>query len=139
MPPLMAGAFLVLHGLITTMIGAGALSNGPAITLPAWFSWWPGSFGRSWLIDGLDLGTPVAVAGALVWLVSGVLLMAAGLGVLGLRPLREAWPTYALVGGAVGLVALALYFHPLYFAGLVINLVLIALLWGRRGVTTLAQ
>jgi len=91
MPPVIVGAFLVIHGLITTMIGAGAVSNGSAIALPAWFSWWPGQFGRSWLIDGLHLGAPAAVAGGLVWLGSGILLIAAGLGFLGVGPLRDAW------------------------------------------------
>jgi hypothetical protein len=136
-PPLVVGAFLVLHGLITTMIGSGAVSNGPAITLPSWFSWWPGPFGRSWLIDALNLGTPVAVIGGLVWLMSGILLIGAGLGVLGLGPLRDAWPTYAVVGGGLGVVAVVLYFHPLYLAALVINVALIAL--ARLGPKLLAQ
>jgi hypothetical protein len=138
-PPLVVGVFLVLHGLITTMIGSGAVSNGPAMTLPSWFSWWPGPFGRSWLIDSLNLGTPVAVVGGLVWLVSGILLIAAGLGFLGVGPLRDAWPTYAVVGGGLGLVAVVLYFHPLYLAALVINVALAALAWGRLGTTPLAQ
>jgi hypothetical protein len=138
-PPLIIGAFVVLHGLITTMVGAGALSNGPAITLPGWFSWWPGQFGRSWLLDGLNLGTPGSVVGALVWLVSGILLIAAGLGVLGFGPLREVWPTYAVVGGVLGVVAVGLYFHPLYVAALVINVVLIALVWGRLGTSPLVH
>ncbi len=139
MPPLIIGAFLVLHGLITTMVGAGAISNGPAITLPGWFNWWPGQFGRSWLIDSLNLGTPVAVVGALVWLVSGILLMAAGLGFLGFGPVRDVWPMYAVVGGALGLVAVTLYFHPLYLAALLINGVLIVLAWGRLGASSLAS
>jgi hypothetical protein len=132
-PPLIVGGFLVLHGLITTMIGSAAVSNGPALTLPSWFSWWPGSFGRSWLIDGLHLGTPVAVAGGLVWLVSGVLLIASGLGYIGVGPLREAWPMYGVVGGGLGLIAVALYFHPLYVAALVINIVLVVFAWGGPG------
>jgi hypothetical protein len=129
---------LVLHGFITTVIGSGAVANGPAITPPSWFSWWPGPFGRSWLMDGLNLGAPAAILGGLVWLVSGVLLVAAGLGVLGVGPLRDVWPTSAAVGGGLGLVAVALYFHPLYFAAAVINVVLIAFAWGRLGAAPLA-
>ena len=139
MSPFVIGAFLVLHGLITTMIGSGAVSNGPAMALPSWFGWWPGTFGRSWLIDGLNLGAPVALLGGLVWLVSGILLIAAGLGFLGVVPLRDAWPTYAVVGGGLGLVAVALYFHPLYLAAVVINLALVTLAWGQLGTTHLAQ
>jgi predicted PurR-regulated permease PerM len=33
--------------------------------------------------------------------------------------------------GLIGLVALALYFHPLYLAAILINAAVIALLWGR--------
>ena len=37
-----------------------------------------------------------------------------------------------LIGGAgAGLVALALYFHPLYIAAVLINVAVLALLWGR--------
>jgi hypothetical protein len=138
-PPVVVGVFLVLHGLITTMIGATAIANGPALALPAWFDWWPGSFGRSWLIDGLGLGTPAAVAGALLWLVSGVLLLAAGAGYLGLGPLRDGWAIYAVVGGVVGLVAVAVYFHPLYVAALLINAALVVLAWGRVGTSSLGS
>jgi hypothetical protein len=109
------------------------------MALPSWFGWWPGTFGRSWLIDGLNLGAPVALLGGLVWLVSGILLIAAGLGFLGVVPLRDAWPTYAVVGGGLGLVAVALYFHPLYLAAVVINLALVTLAWGQLGTTHLAQ
>ena len=139
MPPLIVGLFLVLHGLITTMVGAGAVSNGPALTLPSWFSWWPGPFGRSWLIDGLHLGTPVAVIGGLVWLASGILLIAAGAGHIGVGPLRDAWPLFAVVGSGLGLVAVALYFHPIYLAALVINLVLVVAAWGRVGTNALGS
>jgi hypothetical protein len=132
-PPIVVGLFLVAHGLITTMIGVGAVSNGPAQALPSWFGWWPGPFGRSWLIDGLHFGTPVAVAGGVVWLASGVLLIGAGLGYLGVGPLREGWPLLAVAGGALGLLAVAVYFHPLYLIAGAINLALLLLAWGRFG------
>jgi hypothetical protein len=138
-PPVVVGALVILHGLITTVIGAGAVANGPAITLPSWFGWWPGPFGRSWLFDILNLGAPVTVIGGLVWLMSGVLLMGAGLGMLGVGPLREAWPTCAVAGGGLGVVALLLYFHPLYVAALVINVVLIASAFSRLAPRGLAQ
>jgi hypothetical protein len=80
MPQAVLGGFLVVHGLITTMIGVGAVANpnSPAITLPSWFSWWPGPFGRSWLFDALNLGTGVSVLGGLVWLTAGLALVVAG-------------------------------------------------------------
>jgi hypothetical protein len=123
--------FLVGHGLITTMIGLTGVSspNGAALTLPSWFDWWPGPFGRSWLIDALDLGSPAAVVGGILWLVAGVTLVGAGLGLLGFGPLHDHWPVLGLVGGALGLVAAAAYFHPLYLAAVLINVVLVAGVW----------
>jgi hypothetical protein len=138
-PPLVVGVFLVLHGLITAVIGAAAVSNGPAMTLPSWFNWWPGPFGRSWLIEELSLWTPAAIAGGLLWLVAGIALIGAGLGYMGAGPLRDLWPTLAVAGGGLGLVAVALYSHPLYAAAIVINVVLVALAWGRLGTNALGS
>jgi hypothetical protein len=133
MPQAVLGGFLVLHGLITTMIGVVAVTkpDAPALTLPSWFSWWPGPFGRSWLFDALDLGTGAAVLGGLVWLVAGVALVAAGLGWLGVPGVRDLWQTLAFAGAALGLLALAVYFHPIYLVAVVIDLAVVVLLWGR--------
>jgi hypothetical protein len=133
MPQAVVGGFLVVHGLITTMIGVVAVTkpDAPALTLPAWLSWWPGPFGRSWLFDAAHLGSGAAVLGGLIWLVAGVALVAAGLGWLGLPGLRDLWQTLAFVGAAVGLLALALYFHPFYVIAVAIDLAMVALLWGR--------
>jgi hypothetical protein len=127
------GGLLVVHGLITTMIGVGAVTNpnGPAMSVPSWFSWWPGPFGRSWLFDALHLGTGASVVGGLAWLVAGAALVAAGLGWLGVPGVREVWHTIAFLGAAVGLLALGLYFHPLYFIAVAIDLTVVVLLWGR--------
>jgi hypothetical protein len=133
MPGVVVGGFLVLHGLITTFIGVGAVTapNAPAMSLPTWFNWWPGPFGRSWLVDTLNLGTMGGVGGGLLWLGAGVLIVAAGAGLLGFAPVRDLWPLLAVAGGAVALVALAVYFHPIYLAAVAINLVLVVLAWGR--------
>jgi hypothetical protein len=106
------------------------------MTLPSWFSWWPGPFGRSWLFDVLNLGTGASVLGGLVWLVAGVALVAAGLGWLGVPGVRDLWQTLAFVGAAVGLVALVVYFHPLYLVAVVIDLAVVVLLWGRLTTAT---
>ena len=133
MPPAVLGGFLVLHGLITTMIGVGGVTkpNAAAMPLPSWFEWWPGPFGRSWLFDALHLGSGVAVVGGLVWLTAGLALIGAGLGFLGVPVVRDLWPVLAVAGGAIGLVALAVYFHPIYLGAVAINVVLVALVWGR--------
>ena len=133
MPPALVGGFLILHGLITTVIGVGGVTkpDAPALALPAWFGWWPGQFGRSWLVDGLNMGSGAAVVGGLLWLVAGLSLIGAGLGFLGVGPLRDQWPLLAFAGGSVGLLALAVYFHPIYVIAVLINVVLVALVWGR--------
>lgn len=133
MPQAVLGGFLVAHGLITTMIGVVGVTkpDAPALTLPSWFSWWPGPFGRSWLLDAFNLGSGAAVVGGLVWLVAGLALVAAGLGWLGVPAVRDQWQTLAFVGAAVGLLALAVYFHPIYLVAVVIDLALVVLLWGR--------
>jgi hypothetical protein len=127
------GGVLVVHGLITTVIGFGAATspNSPAMALPAWFGWWPGPFGRSWLFEAMNLGSGFQVLGGLLWLAAGLALIGGGIGWLGVAPL-EGLRYPLLVGGAcLGLVALALYFHPIYLAAVLINVALVALLWGR--------
>jgi len=133
MPAFVVGGFLVAHGLITTMIGFGAVSNpnAPALALPSWFNWWPGPFGRSWLVDALQLGSGASVAGGFVWLSAGLAVIGAGLGYLGVPGVRDIWPTLAFFGGAVGLFAMALYFHPFYLIAIAINIAIVALVWGR--------
>ena len=95
------------------------------------FAWWPGPFGRSWLIDSLHLGSGAAVIGGLVWLVAGIALIGAGLGWLGVPVLRDEWQLLAVAGPVVGLVALAVYFHPVYLIAVAMNAALVALALGR--------
>ena len=124
---------LVLHGLITTFIGLGAVTkpNAPAMALPSWFDWWPGPFGRSWAFDAFHLGSGASLVGGLVWLAAGAMLLAGGLGWLGAPVLADAWRTLAFLGASVGIVGLVLYFHPIYLVAIAIDVAIIVLLWGR--------
>ena len=90
MPQVLLAGFVVAHGLITTMIGFGGVTkpDAPAMALPAWFAWWPGPFGRSWLIDAMHLGSGASMFGNGLWLVAGLALLAAGLGSLVCRRSR---------------------------------------------------
>lgn len=130
-PNLLVGLLVVGHGLITMMIGMGAVTkpDAPAMTLPAFFSWWPGPFGRSWAFEALGLGTAAAVVGGLVWLASGMALVVAGLGWVGIGPLAGLTSAFSVTGAALGLVALVLYFHPLYLVAVAINLALVVTQW----------
>ena len=133
MSQVLIGAVLVVHGLITAFIGFGAVTspNAPAMTLPAWFAWWPGPFGRSWLFEAMHLGSTFSVVGGFVWLAAGLALIGGGIGWLGVAPLEGIRYPLLVAGASLGLVALALYFHPIYLAAVLINVAIVALLWGR--------
>lgn len=133
----LVGGFLVAHGLITSAIGFGAVTNPTAapIALPAWISWWPGPFGRSWLFDAVGAPTGVAVLGGFLWLIAGLALIAGGMGWFGIGVLADFRYALLIGGASLGLVALALYFHPIYIAAVLINIVVVALLWGRLATT----
>lgn len=124
-------AILVGHGLISSMIGFGAVTspNAPAMALPAWFAWWPGPFGRSWAFDALGLGAGAQVIGGLVWLAAGLLILAGGLGWFGFGVFEGSRVTLLVSGAALSLVALALYFHPIYLVAVAINIAIVTLLW----------
>ncbi len=132
MPHVLVAGFVIGHGLITTMIGFGGLTkpDAPAMAMPAWLGWWPGPFGRSWLVDTLHLGSGVSMIGNGLWLVAGLALVAAGLGWLGVPALSGVWQPLALGGAAVGLVALALFFHPFYLAAVLINVAIVVTVSG---------
>jgi len=125
------GAVLIGHGLITSAIGFGAVANpnAPAMALPSWFAWWPGPFGRSWLFDALGLGTAFSVVGGLLWLAAGLLLIGGALGWFGVGFFEGMRIPFLVAGGVIGLVALGLYFHPIYVVAVAINLAIVVLLW----------
>lgn len=133
MPHAVVGIVLVAHGLITTMIGLGSMSNptSAAMPTPSWLGWWPGTLGRSWAFDALNLGSGLASIGGLLWLAAGLALVGAGLGWLGVSVVSNQWQMLALVGAVLGLAALALYFHPFYVVAIVINVVILVSVWGR--------
>ncbi len=73
----------------------------------------------------------MAVVGGLVWLAAGVALVAGGLGWLGVAALADIKVPLLVAGASLGLVAVALYFHPFYLVAMLINLAVLVLLWGR--------
>jgi hypothetical protein len=127
----LVAAILVGHGLITSLIGFGAVTspNAPAIALPSWFAWWPGPFGRSWMFDAMSLGAGAQIVGGFVWLIAGLLIIAGGLGWFGFSLFEGSRVTLLVVGAALSLVALALYFHPIYLVAVGISVAIVFLLW----------
>jgi hypothetical protein len=96
---------LILHGLIVAGQSAGSfgatLPN--EIQNPAFVSWWPVPMGRSWLFSWLGLEKTLTVyrIGGLLWLVGGVVLVAAGLSILGWIIPTAWWHDLAVAGGAI--------------------------------------
>ncbi|HEX2883016.1 MAG TPA: hypothetical protein VHQ42_00435 [Candidatus Limnocylindria bacterium] len=128
----LVAVILIGHGLITSMIGFVAVTspNAPAMALPSWFGWWPGPFGRSWLFEALSFGTAASVIGGFIWLVGGLLIIAGGLGWFGFGPFEGSRVPLLVAGAAVSLLALTVYFHPIYLVAVAINIAIVFLLWG---------
>jgi hypothetical protein len=118
---------LIVHGLIV----AGQAMPGIGIQNPAWLRWWPTALGQSWLLHALRLEqAPWTWLAAGAWLVGGVLLIAAGLAVLGVGVPRELWRSLAIAGAAVSLAMLLAYLHPFTTIGLALSAgILIASGW----------
>ena len=131
---LLISALLIIHGLIVAAQSSGSFGSTIPSELqnPSFVSWWPINMGRSWLFSWLGLERTLTVyrIGGLLWLVGGIALVAAGLGVLGFIIPADWWRGLAISGAAVSLFMLALYFHPIMIVGTAASLaVLIALLW----------
>lgn len=95
---------LILHGLIVAGQSAGSFGSAlpNEIQNPAFVSWWPVNMGRSWLFSWLGLEKTLSVyrVGGLLWLVSGIILVAAGLSILGWIIPSAWWRDLAVAGGA---------------------------------------
>jgi hypothetical protein len=128
---------LLCHGFITTAIGWGAVTrpDSPAVQLPSWLHWWPGPFGRSWLVDALHLGKGWAIAVGLVWLGAGLLLVLGAFGLLGVPLLRDSSPIILLAGASLALAALTVSFHPIYLVAVLINIAVLSGVTGRLPLT----
>jgi hypothetical protein len=132
-PGLLAG-LLFVHGLITTAIGAGAVTKPDAPGVPTTgLSWWPTPLGRSWVVDGWQLGSGASVALGVVWTLGGLALLGASVGLFGVPGLHRVWQLLAVAGGGLSLVAIGLTFHPWYLIALAVNLAIVATQAGARG------
>jgi hypothetical protein len=128
---ILIAVLLIIHGMIVASQSSGSFSPGPGVANPAWLNWFPVNLGQSWLLAPLGVErTLYARAGGILWLVAGLALVAAGLGVLGFVVPPSWWRSLALIGAIISLVMLAVYFHPLFGIGIGASVVLlIALLW----------
>ena len=116
---------LLLHGAISA---AQSLGGGQPVANPAWLSWWPTGLGESWLSSDLLVHSICR----LLWLTSGVALLAAGLGLFGVVVPGDSWRALAVVGAAASIPALLLQVHPFYLPVTILNVgIVVGLLWLR--------
>ena len=123
---------LIGHGLIVAAQAGGSFgSSGSSIANPAWLGGWPTRLGDSWLLGALKLdGTAVEKAFGLLWVVFGLCLVAAGLGIFGFVVPKEMWQTLAMIGASGSLAMLALYLHPFFIIGITVDVaILVSLIW----------
>lgn len=122
---------LIVHGFIVTAQSSGSFNPVGGLQNPSWLNWWSTNLGQSWLLSSLGVErTLIARAGGFLWLIAGITLVAAGLGVLGVIVPQTWWRSLALYGAILSLVMLVLYLHPFYSLGFAASiLLLIALLW----------
>ena len=111
--------------------GSSFGSGNSQIVNPLWLSWWPTTLGHSWFLTALKLeGTMVDKVFGLLWLASGICIIAAALGILGFIIPKELWQTLAILGTSGSLVMLVLYLHPFFIVGILLDIaILVALLW----------
>jgi hypothetical protein len=133
---LLIGILLIIHGLIVAGQAAGSFGSTlpREVQNPSFINWWPVNMGRSWLFSWLGLDQTLALyrISGLLWLAGGILLIAAGLSILGFVIPPDLWRSLAIGGAAISLFMLVIYFHPITIIGTASSIaVLVALLWAR--------
>lgn len=113
------GILVLIHGLITTAVGAGSISSPQGIAVPG-TSWYPVALGQSWMLHG-----DAAKFGAGLWVIAGIGLVATAAAILGIVLPTGIWPTLGLVSAVIGLLAVALFFHPYYAVAIAVNLAIV--------------
>ena len=125
-------AILIGHGfIVSAQSGSNFGSGNSQVANPSWLSWFPITLGRSWFLAAFKLeGTFVDKVFGLIWLASGLCIVAAALGILGFIIPRELWRTFAIFGASGSLIMLLLYLHPFFIIGLLLDAaILTTLLW----------
>lgn len=117
---------LFVHGFIVAAQSSASFKPKGGTPNPAWMKWFPANLGQSWLFSryGIEKMPQVKDLGYL-WIIAGVALILAGLGVLGVVIPVAIWRMLALVGAVFSLIMLVLYFHPFYIIGFSASLLLL--------------
>lgn len=127
------GILLLLHGLITSAQAQSGFKPSEGVANPGWLSWWPVNLGQSWLLRQLGLEKSfVGSFTGILWLIAGLCLVAAALGLFGFVVPSQIWRLLAGTGAIISLILFVIYAHPFYLVGFGANLaILIILLWAK--------
>jgi hypothetical protein len=121
---------LLGHGLIVAAqsLGSfGSIASRPAN--PAWLRWWPTRLGQSWFLAHFKLeGTLMDKIFGLLWLASGLCIIAAAWGMLGLIIPNALSSSLAIYGATASLILLLLYFHPFFIIGILVDVTVLVVL-----------
>jgi hypothetical protein len=132
---------LIINGVIATAQSGGrfGVSIPVGTPNPSWMNWWPANLGRSWFLSQIGMEQPpVYWISGLLWIIGGIALVAAGLGVFGFIIPSEWWRTLAIVGAAISLFLMVIYLHPMNILGMGLNIaILVALLWAHWPTTSI--
>ena len=124
---------LLVHGLITSVQAGTGFSPSEGVANPSWLSWWPVNLGQSWFLKHFGLTQPVlGTLAGILWIIAGISLIAASLGLFGFIIPTSLWRFLAGLGAGIPLVLFVFYAHPMYAVGIGANLaVLLFLLWAK--------
>ena len=121
---------LLGHGSIVGAQSLGSFGGGSSQTVnPSWLNWWPTTFGHSWLLTSFNLeGTLIDKVFGLLWLASGICIIAAALSILGFVVPVTLWRTLAIYGASGSLIMLLLYVHPFFLIGILVDIAILVTL-----------
>jgi hypothetical protein len=114
------GVLLAIHGFITLAVGTGSIANPKGVAVPG-VDWFHTALGQSWMLSG-----DTAKLGAGLWLIAGAGLVITAAAVLGIGLPTNTWPTLGLFSAVVGLLAVALFFHPYYAIAVGVDIAIVA-------------
>ncbi len=122
--------FLIAHGLVHFSLTYVPTPKPGELRTPFWPAWWRADTDPAWLVVKMGLSNQlVRGLGSALWIITLAGFSLAGLGLLGLPGLNQAWGVLATLGAVASLLLLGLYWHPWLVMGVAINLVVIAGLW----------
>ncbi len=124
--------FLVAHGLVHYSLTTVPVPAQGALRTPFWPGWWRENVDPLWPASRLGLPpTVVRLLGSALWLAATIGFALAGLGLIGIPGLHNAWQGAAIFASAASLILLALFWHPWLIMGVVLSLGVAVAIWQR--------